>query len=243
MGKDYPDWGGYVSQQATYPLKDLAEAVVRLGSPVIMDRRGAVAFIEDFEHGLGRVLAFDEAAAGGALIQSGTFFSKGFALQAGVAGVAGNRAGAYVKMGHLPLSQWGMACVVGGAISAYRVGMRLYIYEDGRIYEFDASFRISQLKAYYLNAAGGYTDLGAIPPLLPEKNCYNHFKMVIDPTTKKYLRVMINDTEFTDIDALCYDAGATVYRNIQMEWYVQQIAGPTGTVGYFDNLILTYAEP
>lgn len=50
-----PDWYKYRRESVTYPVDDLAELAVRLGSIVAFDRRGDVVFMESFEHGLLRV--------------------------------------------------------------------------------------------------------------------------------------------------------------------------------------------
>ncbi|MCK4297881.1 MAG: hypothetical protein KAX80_00025 [Planctomycetes bacterium] len=53
MAHGTPDWGLVGPKSVTYGLDDLGEAVVRLGSPVIWDRRGDVILLDSFEEGLG----------------------------------------------------------------------------------------------------------------------------------------------------------------------------------------------
>lgn len=46
-----PDWAKYRPSSATFPVQDLAELAVRLGSPVAFDRRGDVILLDSFEFG------------------------------------------------------------------------------------------------------------------------------------------------------------------------------------------------
>jgi len=56
-----PDWGLVGPKSTTYGLDDLGEHAVRLGSPVLWDRRGDVLVQTDFREGLG---SFDGGGAG-----------------------------------------------------------------------------------------------------------------------------------------------------------------------------------
>jgi len=73
-----PDWGLVGPKYTTYGLDDLGEHAVRLGSPVLWDRRGDVLVETDFREGLG------------------SFYANGGGLLWAVALHAGNaRTGAY----------------------------------------------------------------------------------------------------------------------------------------------------
>jgi len=52
MGRDFPDWGGQYNNQQFYPLFDMGELAVRLGSIVALDRRGSVFWQYGFEYGI-----------------------------------------------------------------------------------------------------------------------------------------------------------------------------------------------
>jgi len=54
MGHGWPDYRKFTAEEVIYPLKDVGEAAVRLGSINSFDRRGAVLFLDDFEQGLGK---------------------------------------------------------------------------------------------------------------------------------------------------------------------------------------------
>lgn len=55
MAHGLPDWGLVGPRTTTYGLDDMGELAVRLGSPVVWDRRGDVIFYDNYENGLGRV--------------------------------------------------------------------------------------------------------------------------------------------------------------------------------------------
>jgi len=61
MAHGTPDWGLVGPKYTTFGLDDLGESVVRLGSPVLWDRRGDVLHQTDFRDGLG---SFDWLAVG-----------------------------------------------------------------------------------------------------------------------------------------------------------------------------------
>jgi len=49
-----PDWGLMGPKQTVYGLDDVGEAAVRMGSPVLWDRRGDVILMDSFEEGMTR---------------------------------------------------------------------------------------------------------------------------------------------------------------------------------------------
>jgi len=57
-----PDWGLRGPKATTYGLDDLGEAVVRLGSPVVWDRRGDVVVLEDFEGSAATYVSYGHGA-------------------------------------------------------------------------------------------------------------------------------------------------------------------------------------
>lgn len=58
MARGQPDYGAYSSQNYTANLADLGEHAVRVGSPVIFDRRGEVIDADDLESPILKFLTF-----------------------------------------------------------------------------------------------------------------------------------------------------------------------------------------
>ncbi|GAJ22875.1 unnamed protein product, partial [marine sediment metagenome] len=52
MPRGQPDYGGHAAKEITGSLSDMAELATRLGSIVTFDRRGDVAFLDDYESGI-----------------------------------------------------------------------------------------------------------------------------------------------------------------------------------------------
>lgn len=240
-GKDYPDWGGYPVSGQSYPLKDLAEAVVRLGSPVIYDRSGAVALLEDFSCGMGRWSVWHTGAGSNPVISSAFWCHGGHAchLDPGIVGGDGSVMQAYTP--RLPVGLWG-------------VSMRFSIhtwqgYLDFSVLDYDGSLATSYLLRVHLalqklqvSVAGGpIMDLMDLNLPVHTQNLFHFIKLVFDPVSHRIERVVFDDTTFSDL-SLAQTVAAVLYTPFLLFGITALAGGAADSDLYVDDVIVTYNE-
>jgi hypothetical protein len=241
-GKDYPDWGGYPVSGQSYPLKDLAEAVVRLGSPVIYDRSGAVAFMESFEFGLGRCYPY--VLAGGSLpnLTADTFCSQGHACQLnpGVGG-AGDFSAIESYIISPALSLWGLSIRFATDSPIGKLYLHLKHAVGTLEWNYALMFDLDPYKLYVRNSAGAYVEVFSDPGFLANDQLFHFLKVVVDPDNTDYVRAIL-DGHLIDLSA--YEPQSVVWP--VGDYLTLVVSAESAGVGqlpvYIDDIIMTYNE-
>lgn len=236
-----PDWG-QIPDVAGYTLtEDLAELAARLGSICTFDRRGSVFFLDNFSSG---VTKWQLSGS-----DNGEVFDtfNGYAQSGGYCGrittgdTDGNGAQIarwfpfpqLVKMGFeisFTLHDWQSELRIGFYSPCETKYMRAAIF-------YDVDYDI----LYYNNDSGTMKELASGLDLLKADYCFHTLKLVIDLTTKKYVRCILNDVEY-DLSDYGYYVGG-VLTSQYMFAYQEVITGENGSVVvYVDNAIITRDE-
>lgn len=239
---DNPDWGGLYNNAAVFPLFDLGELAARLGSPVVYDRRGAVLWWEDFSYGLGGVEQ-NNAGANSAIALSATGFYRGPFCVRMASGSEISAFAAINKALPLPtLSAFGASCLVtlGTGVEEFT----FYVEYDDAATISAGYIIVSQLtNKIYIADPTGRVEIaaGAAPSTRLDTHWY--FKLVLDPTTRRYVRAVVNDLQ-VDLSAYAlYPVTTDGYRHLNLVVRLANVAGTAGGTCYVDNIIATYAEP
>ena len=242
MPRGQPDYGVYQQQWAIAGLADLGEAVARLDSINIYDRRGFTAWMDSFEPPVLRWTA--SASAGGtAPVLSTTQQWMGvqsvYFVTAAVAG------------------EWSQLIKVLPLIRLGKVGIEFSIYLDCQApgyfqvlaYIFDGTNRRdADLRLdNRARTASIVTPAGLIPvatncfPAWPVQ-VWTSVKLVVDMDTDMYTRLLIGDREFPIHTHALVPGAPTTSRFIQLTLRLQ---GDLIAImdAYLDNFILTQNEP
>lgn len=240
-GKDYPDWGGYPVSGQSYPLKDLAEAVVRLGSPVIYDRRGAVAFMETFENGIGRWLS------------SGDVGYTPFTLTASFSQTGGFSGTIYPGPGVLdsagiegfmpipPPSLWGLSIMFSVSVAVFRLNLRMRYYDGTLFHDYVTSLLNLLSELYVSDDTGADKLVDTIGSLLVNERAFHFYKMVIDTEARKILRLRIDERTFAVNQEVAPGMASAIRPYLSMQVWAYNRTGGVERVN-IDNVILTYNE-
>lgn len=245
MAHGTPDWGLVGPKQTTYGLDDIGEAMVRLGSPHLWDRRGDVLWLTDFRNGLGD------------MIIAGPPVTGTVSLSTGLA-----RQGAFcVRMASNVSSRVGLE--KGFPLPVYsRIGLEfsfsVTIRSDFIIAEIQVDNLTNTLFGYvrydqgndelqYMQEPVGPTWVPFATNLNPirDETCPNTLKLVIDLTITppEFVRVIFNDVTYNNIAGVPLYTAAT--GNRAYVWiriaHVADVGG--AAIVYFDNVIVTQNEP
>lgn len=219
-----------------------AELAVRLGSAVAYDRRGQVAFFEDFETGVGAWTFDKDGTLGAGALDPTTSLSGGYSYRL-TGGSNGDRwASISMTRGLAQVGRMGLEFAVAwGTDFDYVVGS-LILGDGTREYlaQIRYDFDDEDLEVY--------NDLGAWVSVLDAafsgttKKAYNVLKFVIDTDSQKYERLLFNDQEVNLSDHSYEDVGLTAgeYTTVEIACYSHPF---DNDVVYVDDIILTLAEP
>lgn len=219
-----------------------AELAARLGSPMIWDKRGNLLWYEGFETAL---TEFENA--GGTTNRTSAYkYSGEFSLLITTAATASSLAGITTVFAHPPLLKR-----IGFETVFTKHDDHEYIYIDISVYDGTTahypSFRIDvqNEKLQYYASGTTWTDF-ATGVTLEDKYgtvlLWHHLKIVFDVSTGKYVRCILNNTEY-DISSYSFHTAADArspYTRIQA--YTSPSINSALT-SYFDHFMLTSNEP
>jgi hypothetical protein len=240
-GKDYPDWGGYPVSGQSYPLKDLAEAVVRLGSPVIYDRSGAVAFLDSFECGFNKWDWGKDPAASAPILDGSRACTGNFSLKLDPSAVAVSSIVLYHYQPVPVTSLWGISAQFAFEFVPRSLILSLLHYDGQFQHQFAVVFdKVTNLVRLRATVAT-YHDVMTMPNWYLNDYLFHHIKLVCDPVLDKYLRLNIDGTLY-DLSSYSYTKAVSVTQP-RVLISIQVVSDGAGQLPvWLDDVILTYNE-
>ena len=239
---DSPDYSKYLPGSARYSLSDLSELAARLNSPNAYDRRGEVAYQTTFESGFsGWDIGFN--GTGGKVKVSAN----------------GNYRWPYNMCLLAPTTSWFIANVelmfsvwttnrigIEYAIAIPTVFSKLIFTLTG-LYSNIAYLPIIQYlssakQLQYYGEDSAYHTFSTFPGLDRTRYCYLPYKLVVDLSTGKYVRLLISNSEF-DLSAYSmyhYDSTAANYIKTTVQFHGQSSPQAEAHIGH---MIFTVNEP
>lgn len=219
-----------------------AELAVRLGSIVSYERRGQVIWMDDFEaallkwdtdmYGVGAAVALSTASArnGGQSVKLTT-------------GNAVDDYASILRSTYLPPStRLGVECSFAFENEIKRISLGLGINDGAKLYLPALAYCPWTDELQYCSGLGTYTTFQANVNFPEDPLAYSTFKLVVDWSTKKYVRAFVNgvlyDLSAYDMPSIIHVTTPSLNQNVHVE---------NETVGnhyvYADDFILTENEP
>lgn len=219
-----------------------AELAARLGSPKTYDRRGEVIFISTFEEGLPPFVPI--IVTDGSKIQLSTYASRSgaYSVKCVTAASIGAEAGVRKRMSFLKFSKIGVEFTFTETTVDHYTALLLEIYDGS--YKHTASIRYDEknLRLIWYDSAGNWQLLKDQVSLSTADKVFHSMKLVIDPTTGKYVRGMCDSYEIDMADKEYSQPASTEAPYICASVsYIANIA--ESLTGYIDSLIITQNEP
>lgn len=237
-----PDWGQTAGVVTTYQLTDLGELAVRLGSIVTHDRRGDVAWMDGFEHGLGK---WEGSLGGtGSAIGLSTEYARNGQYSALL--TAGSDGLHQVQLAHSQ-SLAVLSCL--GVEVSFQLGLvidSLSLYLDitapPSIYHFGLRWVDVSNLLQILDSDNDWVTIASGLNLRPNETLFHTMKMVGDPSNERYLRVILNDVEYP---LTAYPAQVHASAAVSRVRHTIILVGRDGQndQAYIDDFIYTRNEP
>ena len=237
-----PDWGLRGPKSTTYGLDDLGEAVARLGSPVVWDRRGDVVVLEGFEGGGGTWYSLTAGAGASTHRTCGGAHTGAYGVEL-MAGSNGLRYGCvYLVSPALVLGPCGFEAWFGVAEETSSIRLAMTYYTGTRRYSASLD---------YIHADGGlwlatqdvpFVRIGEVTPLYERYGPRHVAKLVADFSMGTYERVILDDVTYSVHGIPFHDAGDPLNAQFTAALYHYGNAGENPAI-VADDLILTQNEP
>jgi hypothetical protein len=242
VGHDTPDWGGKYVNEQFYPLDDMAELAVRLGSPVTYDRRGAVVWLYGFDDGVGDVGPSTTGVGSAVALSSAIWETPPFSckLQSGTSD--GAQAWIERRMAIPTAPRVGFAASVRFSSNVSKVYHDIYHY-DGATDNFsyllvDEDADVLQVRT---REAGMVTLIDPLPDLRTGYY-FSHLKLVVDLSDHSLVRAIFDDQEFDLSGYHMAEAADTQAPNLRVR-LTNEGHNLVAAVVNVDNIIITANEP
>lgn len=242
MAHGRPDWGLTSATAFTYPMTDLGELAVRLGSIDFFERRGDALCLDGFEEGVGQ---WNRAGYGtGAKVELSSYFPKSGAFCARLtAGSDGMREATIWRHMALPaLLRLGFEFSFSLDTLTERLQARLFLYNGTESQNYQLRYHHVDEKLQVWDSDSTWKDVIATVALAPYLGLYHVIKVVIDPTVPCYERVLL-DSDLIDLSGYhpVTAPGAAAPR-LQVE--AEHFSTPGNNAwSNIDNVIVTQDEP
>ena len=242
MPHGYPDWGPSAPIATVYSLQDMAELAVRLGSIVTFDRRGAVCWLDDFEHTINHWEIHIDSPPGAITLSAEAARTGALSAKITSPSINGDASEMVKRLPCPTPSNLGFEFSWAGAEDLAYLRAQIMLNPTGYRYYFDIRYDIAQDYLYYRNSAGTWVQLS--PRVWTAKSPYvwNTIKFVIAATTFKWKHILFNSQPFDMANIPGYQP--SIGHPYEMD---ARIAAYSGTAGsklvYIDDVIITQNEP
>jgi hypothetical protein len=222
-------------------LKDLAEAVVRLGSPVIYDRGGAVAFLDSFECGFNKWAWVINGSASAPILDGSRACTGNFSLKLNPSAVAVSNIALYHYQPVPVTSLWGLSARFAFKFVPRSLVLSLLHYDGQYQHQFAVVFDKATARVLLRATVATYHDLMALPNWYLDDYLFHYIKLVCDPVQDHYLRLNIDGTPY-DLSAYYYTKAVSVTQP-RVLISIQVTSDGAGQLPvWLDDVILTYNE-
>lgn len=242
MGRGQKDFGIYALTTTIAGLSDVGELAARLGSPNVFDRRGNVVFIDSFDNDL---IPYERAEVGaGAEVKVVTDYARTSSFSCKMTGGSDSSQLARLQksLPYPALTKWGFEIGFTYNEDIANIAFAIYLVDgttwyQGTVYIIPADDELTYLDENNVRQSIA-TNLG----LLSAHTLFNLIKLVVDFDSKEYVRVILNETEYSLADIPLYS-----YASTEGHYMMARIdlVSPFGEnqLAYIDEFIITQNEP
>lgn len=238
-----PDWTTSYRMVKVFASLDNNELAARLGSIDTFDRRGNVYWFEDFE---GSSLSWKTTTHidGGTIALVNTYPHRGSQCCKITTVATAERWGRIVKYFAYPLSDrigfevWFSTEALKGEIEGF-----FEIDNGTNVYTCMWLINIEDKTVKIWTTTGWETIATLAEAFTRDYSMYNVIKVVVDMSTRKYVRLLLNNVQYNTVTAHSMPGGATGgYARIHT-WLEYTTKAAAANSCQFDNFIYTFNEP
>jgi len=219
-----------------------AEVIASLTPAKRYDRRGAVAFWDDFEQGLSPW--YTQASAGGGYVSLSSVRSHHgtYSVRLHAAGTLSQFARILKGLPRNVGGNLGLETAFCWVDTIDYVYIGIYWTTGSVAYSAQVRWEGTGTSFEYLNNAAGYTDIDASKSLLLDLRYWHIFKLVVDTDNNKYVRAFLDNEEYSLANISVYSAVSATAPSVYVDvWADAPAAGAVDV--WADSVVFTQAEP
>lgn len=242
MPRGAPDYGNVISSSPLHRLDDMAELAVRLGSANVYDRGGYIIYQTNFSQGVKGWVVASENDKGSAIASTDLGYYGPFCYKLSTSSDSPYDINVTRYLAGLQKGKMGMEVTFAFDPTLAKI-LFLFSHYDGvdrNIAGVRYDHENEALEYYTTNGAYGSVDDDFV--LQHISNAPHTLKFVIDEETGTYDRILVDATEFMDLEYVYrkYERTETPYMMTSIQITCQDELGVETLI---DNVIVTQGEP
>lgn len=242
MPRGAPDFGMYAVTEVIASMADSGELAARLGSPDVFDRRGNVVFIDSFGNDL---IPYHKVEQGtGASVSVVTDYSRTGAFSCKMVG--GSDADSFARLqkwvSYPALTKWGFEIGFTYNEDVEHYDFLIILVDGTDWYYMEIALVPADDALYYLDQAEARQPIATNLGLYSTHYLFNFIKLVADLDSKKFVRVILNETEYP-LDTISLRTGVAAAGHFLLARI--EVVSPllSNELAYIDEFIITQNEP
>lgn len=237
-----PDWGVFQAMSTLYGVHDMGELAARLGSIVTYDRRGNVAWLDDFEDNINKWAQSTSGNGAAAALSTDKARSGAKSAKLTTGDVIGN---ATKLTGAIGLSV--VANKIGFELSFIshadvRIKLHLIMVNGGVVIQAGMRYDPAGTAIQYYDSAAAWIDL-VTDVTLVTSTVWHTMKIVLDTSDDgAYVRALINNRAPNIAGIAPYKAVLPLHNQLYFTVTAEALAAANNSI-YVDDAIITQNEP
>lgn len=242
MAHGTPDWYGSGPTTTVHQVKDLGELAVRLGSPVSYDRRGNVVWAEDFADGAAAWSLDGSGTGHSEVLSAARAYSPPYSVHLTAGSDGTMQANVLRRTPVQVLGKIGLEAAWNVGAAPVYVQVQLSYYDGSYAHVFRVRWNSVDNDLEYMDQDQAWQDLDDDYHVQVESAAWNILKVVGDPSTDEYVRVLAGKDTYVLEGVPCWVPASATYPSVFSGVVVYTTAGNNGHA-YVDDIILTQNEP
>lgn len=241
MAHGAPDYSNVRKEEFIFRTDDMGELAVRMGSPIVYDRRGEVIFTETFKNGYAHWEKITYGTGGLAILDTDEFVSDGFSVKLVGGSDGGRQAKIYTQIPYLAVSKIGLEvrALINPSVEYFKIYIDQYtgdtlVYNRWRIDPINGVLAI-------MDESDSYVDVADITPIVSGNNAFHFLKLVCDFNDGVYVRGLFNN-RLIDLSSYALPSSSdTSEPHLVITIISESVSGENGDT-WVDNVIVTRNE-
>jgi len=242
MSRGSADFSNVRNNGIAHSVPSASELLNRPDGIISMDVRGQCILYNDFEDGSENGAITFSATPNYFGIARNNVFPGFWSLRLSTNAGINNNVQLEHKVPYSVSDKSGLEALLYCNISNAIIKVRLHFYKDLVLHEAIVRFDTNDSKTYILNSSGTFTEITSLIDHDFPRPYYQQVKLVVDFTTGKYVRVLLNGVIF-DLSSYDYRQSATIIKPaIEYKIGIENITATAADL-FIDNIIVTIQEP
>jgi len=237
-----PDYTSKWKNKTISSLVDNGELAARLGNIDTFDRRGNVIWMDDFEDNINKWAQTTLGTGAAVSLSTVKAHTGGSSCKLTTGDNTANSTFIYKQLAYPATGKMGLELAVQHHESIKYIDIVLHFYTGTRCYSAQLRYDVDDEDLEFRNLAGAFINLNATTVPQSEETLFNVYKIVCDSALNKWVRIIVNDTEYDVSEYFMWDAADATAPYLLVSIAITPDINDNLDC-YVDNVIVTQNEP